>query len=125
MEPLLVEGSLPMDSLVTLDSGHVIVFFIFCMFMHYVALFRNKISPAIPRRKPPCFQRTRDFILRLYEAEGAADTVTLNFGIPVKNVAVANMLEEVQEDLGSVQQPALFSEIPYPLFFFGADLRPP
>ena len=90
VEPLLVEGSLPMDSLVTLDSGHVIV---------------ETVKPL--EEKAGNQARTRDFILRLYEAEGAADTVTLNFGIPVKNVAVANMLEEVQEDLGSVQQPAL------------------
>ena len=79
-----------MDSLVTLDSGHVIV---------------ETVKPL--EEKAGNQARTRDFILRLYEAEGAADTVTLNFGIPVKNVAVANMLEEVQEDLGSVQQPAL------------------
>ena len=46
----------------------------------------------------------KGFILRLYEAEGAADTVTLNFGVPVKGLALTNMLEEVQQKYDAAQQ---------------------
>ncbi len=52
----------------------------------------------------PLEKKERGFILRLYEAEGAADKVTLTFGFPVKGLAETNMLEEVQKEYVVAQQ---------------------
>ncbi len=87
-KPLIVEGSLAMESLVSLGTDHVIV---------------EAVKP-LERGGSPEKGGTKDFILRLYEAEGAADTVTLHFGIPVKGLALTNMLEEVQQEYGAAQQ---------------------
>lgn len=70
-KPLMVEGALPMESLVRVGTDHVIVETV----------------------KPP-EQEGRSFILRLYEAEGAADRVTVEMGVPVKRIVETNMLEE-------------------------------
>ena len=52
----------------------------------------------------PAEEKGRAFILRLYEAEGAADKTTLTFGFPVKSLAQTNMLEEVLEEYPKAQQ---------------------
>lgn len=80
-KPLIVTGSLPMESLVSLSTDHVIV-----------------------ETVKPFEEKEKGFILRLYEAEGASDTVVLTFGIPVKGFAQTNMLEEVQEEYAASQQ---------------------
>lgn len=81
-KPLAVKGSLPLaESLVKVESGHVIV---------------ETVKPAE--------EKGRAFILRLYEAEGAADKTTLTFGFPVKSLAQTNMLEEVLEEYPKAQQ---------------------
>ena len=85
-KPLTVEGSLPMDSLVSLSTDHVIV------------------ETVKPLERTENDGAEKGFILRLYEAEGAADTVELNFGIPVKGLALTNMLEEVQQEYDAAQQ---------------------
>lgn len=81
-KPLAVKGSLsPAESLVSVDSPHVIV-----------------------ETVKPMEEKGRGFILRLYEAEGAADTVTLTFGFPVKGLAETNMLEETQQEYEAARQ---------------------
>ncbi|MBD5459395.1 MAG: alpha-mannosidase, partial [Lachnospiraceae bacterium] len=85
-KPLIVEGSLPMESLLSLGTDHVIV---------------ETVKP-LERTEGEALER--GFILRLYEAEGAADTVSLHFGVPVKGLALTNMLEEVQQEYGAVRQ---------------------
>lgn len=82
--PLVVQGSLPMESLVSVGSDHVIV---------------ETIKPLEKKEK--------GFVLRLYEAEGADDVVTLGFGIPVRGVAEMNMLEEPLEEHGAARELAL------------------
>lgn len=81
VRPLVVSGSLPMESLVSVGTDHVIV-----------------------ETVKPLEEEEKGFILRLYEAEGAADTVTLHFGIPVKGLAGTNMLEETQTEYEAAQQ---------------------
>lgn len=79
---LVVKGSLPQaESLVKVGSGHVIV-----------------------ETVKPMESKGNAFILRLYEAEGAADNVTLTFGFPVKGLAQTNMLEEVTQEYPAAQQ---------------------
>lgn len=80
-KPIVVEGSLPMESLVTVGTDHVIV---------------ETVKPAEETQK--------GFILRLYEAEGAADTVTLHFSVPVKGLAETNMLEETEKEYETSNQ---------------------
>lgn len=80
-KPLTVEGKLPMESLVRLDCDHVIA---------------ETVKPMEDNGK--------GFILRLYEAEGAGEKVTLTFGFPVKGLAETNMLEEVQTEYPAAQQ---------------------
>lgn len=81
-KPLVVKGSLPLaESLVKVGSGHVIV-----------------------ETVKPMENKGNGFILRLYEAEGAADRVTLTFGFPVKGLAQTNMLEEVTQEYPAGQQ---------------------
>lgn len=77
-KPLIVEGSLAMESLVKTGTDHIIV---------------ETVKPLETRGDGSPSEK--GFILRLYEAEGAADTVALDFGIPVKGLALTNMLEEV------------------------------
>lgn len=81
VKPWLVEGSLPMESLVALDTDHVIV-----------------------ETVKPLEREERGFLLRLYEAEGAAGTVNITFGFPVKGIARTNMLEEIEEEYEASQQ---------------------
>lgn len=107
-KPLVVKGKLEMESLLTVDTDHVIA---------------ETVKPAESGRawentetgKDGCCseqgrqQNTdgngeRCFILRLYEAEGAADTVTLRFGLPVKGIEETNMLEEMQQEHEAAQQ---------------------
>ena len=83
-KPLLVEGSLSMDSLVTLSTDHIIV-----------------------ETVKPLEQKEKGFILRLYEAEGTADTVNLRFGIPVKGFAETTMLEEIEKEYAPAQRMTL------------------
>ncbi len=83
-KPLVVDGSLEMKSLVKTDCDHVIV-----------------------ETVKPMEDSGRGFILRLYEAEGAADRVTLTFGFPVKGLTETNMLEEVQREFVAAQELAL------------------
>lgn len=78
---LAVEGSLAMESLVSLDCDHVIV-----------------------ETVKPMEKNGRGFILRLYEAEGAGERVTLTFGFPVKGLVQTNMLEEAQTEYVPAQQ---------------------
>lgn len=85
--PLIVEGSLPMESLLELGTDHVIV---------------EAVKPLEKNEKESSSEK--GFILRLYEAEGAADTVTLRFGIPVRGLALTNMLEEVQQGYDAAQE---------------------
>lgn len=85
-KPLIVEGSLFMESLMEVGTDHVIV------------------ETVKPLEQGENSLGERAFVLRLYEAEGAADTVTLRFGIPVKGLAITNMLEEVQKDCGAAQE---------------------
>lgn len=80
-KPLIVNGALPMESLVSLSTDHVIV-----------------------ETVKPLEQKEKGFILRLYEAEGASDNVVLTFGIPVKGMAETNMLEEVQEEYAAAKE---------------------
>lgn len=80
-KPLAVEGSLAMESLVSLDCDHVIV-----------------------ETVKPMEKNGRGFILRLYEAEGAAEHVTITFGFPVKGLVQTNMLEEAQTEYVPAQQ---------------------
>ena len=84
VRPLVLNGSLPMESLVRVDSDHVIV-----------------------ETVKPLEDTDKGFILRLYEAEGAQDKVTLRFGIPVKGLEETNMLEEVQRKYETSQQLSL------------------
>ena len=49
----------------------------------------------------------KGFILRLYEAEGASDTVQLKCNIPVKSIAETNMLEEAEREYGEMGELAL------------------
>ena len=84
-KPLIVEGSLPMESLLHVGCDHVIV---------------EAVKPAETKNNEPS---EKSFILRLYEAEGASDTVSLQFGIPVKGVALTNMLEKVQQEYDAAQ----------------------
>lgn len=99
-KPLLVKGSLPMESLVTADRDHVIV---------------ETVKPAESERawengetreavRESREERKKCFILRLYEAEGTADRVTLRFGFPVKGIAETNMLEEERQKYGASQE---------------------
>lgn len=81
VKPLLVGGSLPMRSLVGLDCDHVII-----------------------ETVKPMEENGRGFVLRLYEAEGAADVANVSFPFPVKNLFQTNMLEEVEKEYGAVQQ---------------------
>ena len=80
-KPLAVAGSLSMDSLLTVGCDHVIV-----------------------ETVKPMEKNGRGFILRLYEAEGAAEKTVLTFGFPVKGLAETNMLEEVQAEYPAAQQ---------------------
>lgn len=80
-KPLAVKGSLPLESLLELDCDHVIV---------------ETVKPMEDKGK--------GFILRLYEAEGSGDRAVLRFPFPVKRLALTNMLEEVQEELGKHQE---------------------
>ena len=68
--------------LVTVDSDHVM----------------------IETVKPLEGSKERSFILRLYEAEGAGEKVTLTFGFPVKGLSETNMLEETQKEYVVSQQ---------------------
>lgn len=81
VKPLVMGGSLSMESLVTVGTDHVIA-----------------------ETVKPLEEKEKGFILRLYEAEGAADTVTLHFGVPVKGLAETNMLEEIQREYQAAQQ---------------------
>ena len=83
-KPLLMEGCLPMDSFIEIKSDHVII-----------------------ETVKPMEENGKGFILRLYEAEGASDTVQLKCNIPVKSIAETNMLEEVKLSYGEVQQTEL------------------
>ena len=49
----------------------------------------------------PCEDAEKAFIVRLYECEGNHASADLTFGFEVKDVHVTNMLEEVQETLGT------------------------
>ena len=89
-KPVIVEGALPMESLLRVGSDHVIV---------------ETVKPAESKGEDSSGEKS--FVLRLYEAEGSGETVSLAFGIPVKGAAVTDMLEEVQEEYGPVQQLAL------------------
>lgn len=89
-KPVIVEGTLPMESLLRVGSDHVIV---------------ETVKPAESKGEDSSGEKS--FVLRLYEAEGSGETVSLAFGIPVKGAAVTDMLEEVQEEYGPVQQLAL------------------
>ncbi len=80
VKPLLVEGSLPMQSLAELDCGHVII-----------------------ETVKPMEENGRGFVMRLYEAEGSGDTAHLSFPFPVRKVSRTNMLEETEEEYGAVQ----------------------
>ncbi len=80
-KPLVTEGSLQMESLVKLDCDHVIV-----------------------ETVKPMEDSGRGFILRLYEAEGTADRVTITFGFPVKGLAETNMLEETEKEFEAAQE---------------------
>lgn len=80
-KPLAVEGSAPMESLISLDCDHVIV-----------------------ETVKPMEKNGKGFIVRLYEAEGATERVTLTFGFPVKGLVLTNMLEEAQTEYVPAQQ---------------------
>ncbi len=80
-KPLMVDGNLPMESLVSLDCDHVIV-----------------------ETVKPMEKNGRGFILRLYEAEGSAGKVNLTFGFPVKGLAQTNMLEEAEKEYVPARQ---------------------
>ena len=80
-KPFAVAGNLPMESLVSLDCDHVIA-----------------------ETVKPMENNGRGFILRLYEAEGAAEKTVLTFGFPVKGLAETNMLEEVQTEYPAARQ---------------------
>lgn len=79
-KPFIVDGSLPMESLMTMNCDHVIA-----------------------ETVKPLEQKGKGFVLRLYEAEGAADTAKIVFGIPVKGVTETNMLEEPIAEHGPMQ----------------------
>ncbi len=83
-KPLLVSGSLPMESFLELDGDHVVI-----------------------ETVKPMEENGKGFILRLYEAEGAADTMKLRFHFPVKGIALTNMLEEVTEKYEPAQELSL------------------
>lgn len=80
-KPLAVEGSLSMESLLSLDCDHVIA-----------------------ETVKPMEKNGKGFIVRLYEAEGAAERVTITFGFPVKGLVQTNMLEETQKEYVPAQQ---------------------
>lgn len=71
--PLLAEGVVQQESLVRVETDHIII-----------------------ETVKPLEKQGRGFILRIYEAEGAADTTTLTFGFPVKGLEETNMLEETE-----------------------------
>ena len=83
-KPLLMEGCLPMDSFIEIKSDHVII-----------------------ETVKPMEENGKGFILRLYEAEGASDTVQLKCNIPVKSIAETNMLEEAEREYGEMGELAL------------------
>ncbi len=70
-----------MESLISLDCDHVIV-----------------------ETVKPMEKNGKGFIVRLYEAEGATERVTLTFGFPVKGLVLTNMLEEAQTEYVPAQQ---------------------
>lgn len=98
-KPLLVQGSLPMESLLTVGTDHVIV---------------ETVKPAerplgssdqdVQGNAVSGDSGEKSFILRLYEAEGAGDRVTVAFGVPVKGAAQTNMLEETIQEYGAAQE---------------------
>lgn len=113
---LQVQGSLPMESLLRVGTDHVIV--------ETVKPAERALNPAgsdhvaaetvKPAERALCFgvqedgagcaSGERSFVLRLYEAEGAADRVEISFGIPVKGIAETDMLEETLKEHGAVQE---------------------
>lgn len=135
-KPLLVQGSLPMESLLRVGTDHVIV--------ETVKPAERPLDPAgtgcvngetaKPAERPldpagtgcvngkiakpdqgasdhgrqedgaGCESGERSFVLRLYEAEGAADSVKISFGIPVKGIVQTNMLEEPLAEHGAGQE---------------------
>ena len=89
---LQVSGSLPMESLLTVGTDHVIV---------------ETVKPSErPQRgeAPSDGAGEKSFILRLYEAEGAGDRVAVSFGIPVKGIAETNLLEETLKEYEAAQE---------------------
>ena len=83
-KPLLVKGSLPLESFVEVKSDHVII-----------------------ETVKPLEENGKGFVLRMYEAEGASDTVQLKCNIPVKSIAETNMLEEVEQKYGEAGELSL------------------
>lgn len=82
--PLLADGKVEMEGLLTVDAANVIA---------------ETIKPAEDTQKA--------FVLRLYEAEGTWTSAKLALNIPVKEVAETNMLEETKQLLGSDKEIAL------------------
>lgn len=82
--PLLTEGRVEMEGLLTMDAANVIA---------------ETIKPAEDTQKA--------FVLRLYEAEGTWTSARLSLNIPVKEVTETNMLEETKQVLGSEKEIAL------------------
>lgn len=75
-EPLFTDGKVEMESLLALDAANVIA---------------ETVKPAEDALK--------GFVIRLYEAEGTWTATKLHLGIPVKEIAETNMLEETKRVL--------------------------
>lgn len=83
-KPVQAAGSIPMESLLTLDCDCVLA---------------ETIKPAENGEKA--------LVIRLYEAEGANVTTNLHLGFPVKAVEETNMLEETKQTLTAGQDISL------------------
>ena len=80
-KPLITNGELVLDSLLHVDAENVIA---------------ETIKPAE--------DAVKGFVLRLYEAEGTWTAAKLHLGIPVKEIAETNMLEETIQVLEAGQE---------------------
>lgn len=106
--PLTAEGILEMESLLTLDKDHIIVETVkpaeSGRAWEAEEFSADSCVPEDGRGREASDEPEKCFVIRMYEAEGAADTVTLDFGIPVKGLAETNMLEEVQREYPAAQK---------------------
>ncbi len=83
-KPVIVKGRKDMASLASMDKANLVI-----------------------ETVKPCEDADRAFILRIYEAEGARTVGKLNLGLTPVKVSEANMLEEVQTELGASAETSL------------------